>query len=60
MKYKIWDMFRDRFLTEDECYNFGIGLDGKLYEFDFGAGGDGSAWLNKEPCPEYYEIHFEE
>lgn len=57
MKYRIWDMFRNRYLTEDESYNFGIGSDGKLYEFNFGAGGDGSAWLEKTQCSKYYEIH---
>ncbi|MBE7896142.1 hypothetical protein G7L40_20435 [Paenibacillus polymyxa] len=59
MKYKIWDMFKDRFLTEGESYCFGIGSDGKLYEFDFGACGE-SAWLNRKACPEHYEIHMED
>ncbi|MDY8021153.1 hypothetical protein [Paenibacillus polymyxa] len=59
MKYKIWDISNDCYLTEEESYCFGIGSDGKLYEFDFGACRE-SAWLNRKPCLEYYEIHFEE
>ncbi|KAF6565347.1 hypothetical protein G9G63_09315 [Paenibacillus sp. EKM202P] len=60
MKYKIWDISNDRYLTEDESYNFGIGSDGKLYEFDFGTGGGGNAWLEKTQCTQNYGIHFEE
>lgn len=40
MKYKVWNKYEKRFLAEEESYNFSIGSDGKLYEFDFGTGGD--------------------
>ncbi|WP_336761387.1 hypothetical protein [Paenibacillus sp. USHLN196] len=59
LKYKIWNCSEDRFLTEDESYRFGIGIDGKLYEFDCGAA-DGSAWLERDICSDYYEIHFDD
>jgi hypothetical protein len=59
MKYKIWDSKNAIYLAEDELYNIGIGSDGILYEFDYGSGWEGSAWLEKSKCPSHYEIHLD-
>jgi hypothetical protein len=57
MRYKIWDHFEGRFLTETESHKFGIGADGRLYEFKSNSEG-GYTWVSKTACPDYYEIEF--
>ncbi|MEK4427723.1 hypothetical protein MHB54_00535 [Paenibacillus sp. FSL M7-0802] len=50
MKYKIWDYLEGRFLTETESQKFGIGTDGKLYEFN-SKPHDRYAWASKTVAP---------
>ena len=58
VRYKIWSIKDNRYLTEDDSYSFGITPDGKLVEFSCCSAGT-DAWLYREDVSTKYEIHME-
>lgn len=56
MNYRLWDKNRNKFLSENECWDIGIRYDGKIIKFN-AASCDGDTWLDDEDVTDMYEIY---